>query len=81
MIVELRLEFHDCYNNYIYEVIEIPVKDNERNLEVLLEDEANEWFFSTAEELFQNQWRGRTLPIDYETAYNEYLNQVKFTYY
>ena len=81
MTVELRLEFHDCYNNHIYEVVEIPVKDDEKNLEVLLEDEANEWFFSTAEELFHQQWLNRILPIDYETAYNNYLNQIKFTYF
>ena len=79
MVIELRLEFQDPYDNYIYEVLDVPVKDNEENLEALLTDEANNWFFTTAEELFREHWLGRELS-DYETAYEEYLSQIKFTY-
>lgn len=81
MIVEVRVEYKDQLNNHLFEVLEISV-DKEENLEQVLEDEVNSWFFITAEELFNEFWNSETNSAEegtcYDFAFETYLNSIEF---
>lgn len=81
MIIEVRVEYHDPLDNYCFEVLEIPI-DREKNIEATLRDKVNDWFFRTAETLFQESW-GSKINCDeeefcYESAFETYLNNTEF---
>jgi hypothetical protein len=80
MIIEVRVEYHDGLDNSLFEVLEIPVSEND-NIEVLIADEVNHWFFTVAEELFNDFWDSETdeakKGLCYEYAFETYLNNVE----
>lgn len=74
MVVEVRLELSDNYNNHLFEVLEIPIEQD--NFLYLIEDAANDWFYHKTSELFA----AHAHDIDeYDMAYNKYLSTVSFS--
>ncbi len=82
MVIEVRVEYHDGLDNSLFEVLEIPVSESD-NIEVLISDEVNHWFFVVAEELFNEFWDSETdeakRGLCYEYAFETYLNNVDFS--
>ena len=78
MVVEVRLELTDTYDNHLFEVLEIPIEQD--NFLYLIEDAANSWFYNRTGELFNDIITAKGCDTDdYEALYEQYLNTVVFS--
>lgn len=81
MIVETEVEFFDSLGNSIVETLQIPINEdeNENNVEAIVEDYVNEWFFKTARETFEMEFPELkdADEDDYIHTFIKYFNDVK----
>lgn len=75
MVVEVRLELSDPYENHLFEVLEVPVEQD--NFLYLIEDKANDWFYQKTEKLFSDITAHKGVK-DTEDEYERYLESVSF---